>query len=108
MWALGLLGGPNEKNRTHYQEIFAKRKAFFFFYCMDRHSTNEVVAQRSQAEPDGRGREGEQESKLGDRNPPEPGPRREKRVCFSSASGHASAQPGEDGRVQGHSSVLGT
>ena len=80
LWALGLLRGPNKKNRTHYQEIFAKGKAISFFIAWTDTVLNDLVTQRSQAELEGRGREGEQAKlyKLGDRNPPELGPLREK------------------------------
>lgn len=45
MCALGLLKGPDKKNWTCYQKIFAKGEAIL--YCMDRYSKNELVTQYS-------------------------------------------------------------
>lgn len=78
MCALGLLEGPNKKNWTCHQKIFAKGEAIL--YCMDRYSKmnllhNTAAActslfQRRRGEMEGRGMESIQSSGPGDEGPP--------------------------------------
>ena len=71
---------PTRKTGHTTKRYLQKEKPFYFFIAWTDTVLNDLVTQRSQAELEGRGREGEQAKlyKLGDRNPPELGPLREK------------------------------